>query len=112
MKREHYIPVVDDWYLGTDGISFTLLKKKVVADAEKAKEKNIGKERYDVMGYYATLGSFCAGLHRYLSMEVLARGGAPTLEAYVAELSKMVDRVHHIDASVIEMLQKKMGVVE
>lgn len=107
MKREHYIPVVDDWYLGTDGVSFILFRKKVTTDPGA---KHHGEERYEPMGYYASLGSVCAGLHRYLSMEVLARGGASSLEEYVRELSREIGRVNRLDESMINMLKEQMGV--
>lgn len=107
MKSEHYIPVVDDWYLGTDGISFVLFRKKITTDPNA---KHRGAERYEPMGYYASLGSVCVGLHRYLSMEVLAKGGATCLEEYVRELSEEIGRVNRLDESMVDMLKEQMGV--
>ena len=110
MNKEHYIQIVDDWYLGTDGVSFVLYKKSVVSDPKKAHAKSLGEERYEPMGYYATLGSVCSGLHRYLSMEVLARGGASSLEEYVKELSGIIDRATRLDESMVDKLREQMGV--
>lgn len=46
--------VVDDFYVGTDGNYNIILYKKRIVKSSKEQE-NIGKEVYDVIGYYSNL---------------------------------------------------------
>lgn len=105
-----YIPITGDWFLGTDGMSFLLLKRRVVADAKHAKAHNIGKERYDTMGYYPSLGAVAAGLHRYVSIEVLINSGARTLEEYVEKVDEQISSIKRLDDMMVEKLKERMGV--
>lgn len=109
MSEDNKISIMGDWYLGTDGLSFVLLKKRVIQDSRKAKQENIGKEQFDTMGYYATLGSLAAGLHRYMSMEALMKSNVSTLEDYIAELDKLIGQVRELDQSMVDRLRKQMG---
>lgn len=110
MKENVYIPIVDDWYLGTDGMSFLLLKRRVISDTTKAKAHNIGKDSYVTMGYYPTLGAVAGGLHRYVSMEVLASGAFATLEEYIAKLDDRIAGIKRLDATMVDRVKKQMGV--
>lgn len=111
MKENTRIPIIEDWYLGTDGMSFLLLRRRVVGTTQKhTKADNIGKEQFDTMGYYPTLGSIAAGLHRYLSIEVLMRGGISTLEEYVAKLNDRISGIKRLDETMVNRLREQMGV--
>ena len=110
MKHNDYIPITGDWYLGTDGMSFLLIKRRLTKDTKSTKAENVGKERYDVLGYYATLGSVAAGLHRYLSMDVLMNSSASTLEEYVAELNERISGIKKLDETMVKRLAEQMGV--
>ena len=110
MKQDNYIPIIDDWYLGTDGMSFLLLKRRVITDASKAKAHNIGKDTYITLGYYPTLDAVAGGLHRYISMEVLASGCASTLEEYVEKLNERISGIKQLNAAMVERVKQQMGV--
>ena len=110
MKKEECIPIIDDWYLGTDGMSFLLLKRRVITDTTKAKAHNIGKDTYTTLGYYPTLEAVAGGLHRYMSMEVLASGCASTLEEYVAKLNERISKIKQLNAAMVERVKQQMGV--
>lgn len=110
-KREKtYIQIADDWYLSTDGLSFLLLKRRVITDPAKAKKDNIGKATYETMGYFSSLSSLAAGLVRYMSMEVLAKGGAATLKDYVKQLDERIDAIKQLDMALVERIKQQMGV--
>ena len=111
MKQDNYIPIIDDWYLGTDGMSFLLLKLRVITDASKAKAHNIGKDTYITLGYYPTLDAVAGGLHRYMSMEVLASGCASTLEEYIEKLKEVqrtLDSVKEDLDRAIDRMQRRI----
>ena len=110
MSDERYIPLAGDYYVGTDGFSFLLVRRKTIQASAKTKKENIGKARFDTVGYYATLSGLVAGLHRHLSMDVLEESSASTLEEYVAELDARLKRVDALEKSMIKSLQKQMGV--
>ncbi len=112
MTEDHYLHLVDQWYVGTDGLSFTLAKGQVIQDGAKAKAENIGKTRYIIVGYYGTLSGLVAGLHRYLSMDVLARSDVNTLEEYVSELDRKIESVGKLDDMMIGKLKARLGVGE
>ena len=110
MEQTPYIQITGDWYLGTDGMSFTLLKRRVVQDNPRAKKENVGQERYETMGYYATLGGVAGGLHRYLSLDVLNSGAVTTLDEFVAELKERIAGVKRLDEELVRQLARQMGV--
>ena len=110
MEKEKHIPIVGDWYVGTDGMSFVLQKKRIVQAGKQVKEENVGQERFEPMGYYASLGSLAAGLHRYLSMDVLISGCATTLEEFVQELRERIAGIQRLDESLLHQMEQQMGV--
>lgn len=110
MAQDRYVPLTGNWYLGTDGMSFMLIRKRVIADAARAKKENIGKAQYETVGYYPTLSAVAAGLHRYLSMEVLDNNNFQTLTEYVNELKKRIESVEQLDGALIGLLKSRMGV--
>lgn len=110
MEANKLIPITGDWYLGTDGMSLLLLKRRVVT-AEKAKKiENVGKEKYITFGYYSSLTSLAAGLHRYLSIEVLMNDGAKTLDEYVGKLDERIQRIAKLDETMVKSLAQRIGV--
>ena len=108
--QDKYIPIAGNWYLGTDGVSFLLVRRRVIQDVAKAKKENIGKAQFETVGYYPTLSGVAKGLHRYLSMEELANSGAATLEQYVLELKKRIEGVQKLDEAMTGLLKARMGV--
>jgi len=109
MRKDNVIPITGDWYLGTDGMSLLLLKRQVVS-AEKAKRKeNVGRENYVTFGYYSSLKSLAAGLHRYLSIDVLMTDGPKTLEDFVGKLDERIQKIAKLDEAMVRSLTQRIG---
>ena len=97
-------------YYYTPVLFCLLIKRRLTKDTKSTKAENVGKERYDVLGYYATLGSVAAGLHRYLSMDVLMNSSAGSLEEYIAELNERISGIKKLDETMVKRLAEQMGV--
>ena len=108
MKNRNYLQITGNWYTGSDGMSFLLVKKKQIQDKTKAKKENLGVDRYDVVGYYATLGALAAGLYRYLSMEEMMNCNAKNLEEYIKSLDQRISRIKELDAAFVDKIKKQI----
>jgi hypothetical protein len=109
MEANRRIPITGDWYLGTDGMSLLLLKRQVVSAEKARKKENVGKENYITFGYYSSLKSLAAGLHRYLSIDVLMNDGPKTLEDFVEKLDERIQRITKLDEAMVRSLTQRIG---
>ena len=109
-KQSKFLPLTGEWYLGTDGWSFLLIRGRVIQNTRRAKKENIGTVQYETVGYYPTLSAVAAGLQRYLSMEVLEDGNASTLMQYIGELKERIESVEKLDEALLGLLKSRMGV--
>ena len=107
-KQPIYVPLTGSWYMSTDGMSFTLVKRRVVQEGVRTKNENIGQDRYDVMGYYGTLKGLIEGMYRYLSLEVLAETGARSFKEYIDELQERISQVQAVDAALLAYLERRL----
>lgn len=106
------VHLTDDWYLGTDGLSFVLLKQREVRAGRQTKQENIGSFRYDTMGYYATLQGVVSGLYRYMSMDVLMQTKASELIGFIEELDAKIERVDAVHKEMLEKLKERLEIGE
>ena len=97
MRQDNHILIVGDWYLGTDGFGFLLLKRHVQQDGRSPKSRNTGKERFDVVGDYSTLDALVDGLHRYLSIDELRQSDVDLLEKVVAKMNECFSEFKILD---------------
>ena len=93
MRQDNHIPIVGDWYLGTDGFGFLLLKRHALQEGRSPKARNTGKERFDVVGDYSTLDALVDGLHRYLSIDELMQSDVDKLEDLVAKMNECISEI-------------------
>ena len=96
MRQDNHILIVGDWYLGTDGFGFLLLKRHVLQDGRSPKARNTGKERFDVVGDYSTLDALVDGLHRYLSIDELMQSDVDLLEEFVAQMNECISGIRKL----------------
>ena len=88
------INLYGDYFVGSDGVRNIILYKKTVVTGEgkkgaKAKAENIGKPKYEPVGYYTTVQNMLEGLSQNLMFSVLA-------DPKVKELKDAVDKVNAI----------------
>lgn len=88
------IHLYEDYYTESDGVRNIILYRKIVVagDAKKgakAKAENVGKTKYEPVGYYDTITGLIDGLSRKLMMNVLA-------DPKIKDLKTAVDRVNDI----------------
>ena len=104
------IPLTDEWYLGTDGISLVLFKRREIKAGRQTKPENVGGERYEAMGYYSSLRGVISGLQRYLAVETMMRTDADNLTEFIKELKERIDRVGRIEDELLDQLVSNLGV--
>lgn len=63
--------VYKDFYCDSDGMQITLYRKRITTDEKRAKEDNIGKERYAAEGYYTDLVSMIAAVIRRIQVDII-----------------------------------------
>lgn len=88
--------LIDDLYLDADEYQLVLTRRKVVGETGRGghltKAENIGKERFETIGYYATLN---AAVNAVLKMKTreLVRGGAEDLSVLTRGLKEYVHTI-------------------
>lgn len=87
-----------DYYFESDGVrQFTLCKKGVVtgdhAKGKQVKTENIGKTKYDPVGYYGTLEALLNGFVRKSALEIAAQPDVKSFREINQRLSNLVDNL-------------------
>lgn len=108
--ERQYVRIADDWYIGADTMNFLLARKRVVGGSGKAKQENVGKEYYEVAGYYSSLSGLLSGLYKQIALEALAEGGLKTLDDYVTRLDERLSRVERLEQEAIRRMHEFAGV--
>ena len=90
------IHLYEDYYTESDGVNnIVLYKKGVVAEkpkkGSKAKAENVGKVRYEAIGYYPTITGLIDGLSRKVMIDILADRRIRDLKDAVDRLNSVVD---------------------
>lgn len=88
------IHLYGDYYTESDGVRNIVLykKTKVTGDGKKgakAKSENVGKEKYEAVGYYSTVTGLIDGLSHRVMLNVLA-------DPKIKDLKTAVDRVNDV----------------
>lgn len=90
------IHLYEDYYVESDGSRNIILYKKgiVTGDSKKgvkAKAENIGKTKYDPVGYYATITGLIDGLSHRLMIDILADKKIKDLAQAVNRMNSIID---------------------
>ena len=90
------IHLYGDYYTESDGCHNIILYKRSVIygkskKGEPVKKSNIGKEKYDAIGYYPTITSLIDGLSKKLMIEILANDSVRDIKDAVDQLNSIVD---------------------
>lgn len=87
--------LTDQYYVSTDGIfNIILWEKKVIQqDSKFAKEKNIGKEYYIIVGFYPNLQSLYKGICKKIVVENLNEVFATNLDVILEKMEKAEQRI-------------------
>lgn len=92
------IHLYGDYYTESDGCHNIILYKRGVVSGkskkgEPVKKANVGKEKYDPVGYYGTITAMLDGLSRKLMIEILANENVRDLKDAVDQLNSIVDSI-------------------
>ena len=82
-----------DFYCDSDGIQITLYKKRITKDDSRAKEENIGKEKYVAVGYYTDLFNTIAAVIRQTQRDVLVNEESEELISAVNRCADMIKEI-------------------
>lgn len=99
--------LMDDLYLDADEYQLILQRRKVTGSSGRGshltKAENIGKERFETIGYYATLE---AVLRAVLNMKTreLVQDGASDLTALTKGMYECIDLVENASRKVKEVV--------
>ena len=90
------IHLYGDYYTESDGCHNIILYKRGVVTGkakkgEPVKKSNVGKEKYDPVGYYPTITSLIDGFSRQLMIEILANENIRDLKDAVDRLNAIID---------------------
>lgn len=86
--------IYKNFYCDSDGTQITLYELKLTTDSRRAKEENLGKERYNAIGYYTDIESMLNAVSRLIQRRKLAE--AP-------EMSEMLEILKEIQAEIKEL---------
>lgn len=90
------IHLYGDFYTESDGVHNIILYKRSVVSGkakkgEPVKRENVGKEKYNPVGYYPTITSMVDGLSKKLMLEILANENVRDLKDAVDRLNAIID---------------------
>ena len=95
-EERKMIHLYGDYYTESDGCHNIIFYKRGVVSGnskkgEPVKKANVGKEKYDPVGYYGTITSMLDGLSRKLMIEILANENVRDLKDAVDRLNAIID---------------------
>lgn len=114
------IHILGDYYFESDGVrNFSLYKKGVVSEdngrGKKAKPENVGKEKFEPLGFYSSVESLLNGLIQKAALDAATDRSVKELSDLVVRIHATIDqitRLFQIDPSVASNAEKKMEEVD
>lgn len=90
------IHIYGDYYASSDGCHNLILYKRGVVSGNSNKGKpvkreNVGKEKYDVVGYYPTITGMVNGLSNKLMIDIFANENVKDLKDAVERINSIFD---------------------
>lgn len=92
------IHILGNYYFESDGVrNFSLYKKGVVSGenvhGKKTKPENIGKEKFELLGFYSSMESLLDGFIRKSSLDIATDSSVKELSDLVGRIRAVVDQV-------------------
>lgn len=110
------IHLCDDYYMESDGVyNIVLYQKRIISanqrGGKQAKAENIGKEKYEAIGYYGTVESLLKGLCRKLTVRILADESIKDLQEASKKLLEAIESIDfsvHVDGELKSITAKNL----
>jgi len=97
------IHIYGKYYCDSDGVrNFTLYKSSIVNDVKKAKEENLGKTRYESIGFFSNIESMMTAMTKDMVHALFAKANDNPDE--IIELKEILREIKAIEKEIVEQL--------